>query len=103
MLIHKHARFVYVLSFFIWTLYCLSFDLRLLLASFGIFFDLFFYNIQFFGSISLFDQSDIVDLALHAGVIQYVLLFVANPYSYDAIYKENQGLVILPKNKTEKS
>jgi hypothetical protein len=29
-----------------------------------------------------------------------VLLFVANPYSYDAIYKENQGLVILPKNRT---
>jgi hypothetical protein len=35
-----------LLSFFIWTLYCLSFDLRLLLASFGIFFDLFFYNIR---------------------------------------------------------
>jgi hypothetical protein len=29
-----------------------------------------------------------------------VLLFVANPYSYDASYKENQGLEILPKNKT---
>ena len=35
---------------------------------------------------------------MHAGVIHYVLLFVANPYSYTSIYKENQGIEILPKN-----
>jgi len=37
---------------------------------------------------------------MQAGVIQYVLIFVANPYLYASIYNENQGLMILAKNKT---
>jgi len=45
----------------------------------------------------------IVDLALHAGVIQYLLLFVATPYPYDASCKENQktkNVYCKTKNKT---
>jgi len=38
-----------------------------------------------------------LDLVMQAGVIQYVLIFVANPYLYASIYNENQGLMILPK------
>ena len=41
-----------------------------------------------------------LDLVMHAGVIQYVLLFFATPYSFDSSYKDNEGLVELPKNKT---